>query len=71
MGAPCTQNQCPRAMALYPRLISLPLYPGHDRRSRFSYVADSVKEIAGSAARRRAFAAGSDRDHLGTPWDPY
>lgn len=52
------QNQCPNAMALYPRLISLPLYPAMTIE-QVKYVADSVKEIAGSAARRRAFKAGS------------
>ncbi len=52
------RNACPRAMAIYPRLISLPLYPGMTVEE-VRYVADSVKEIARSAARRRRFAAGS------------
>ncbi|HEY1204521.1 MAG: DegT/DnrJ/EryC1/StrS family aminotransferase [Bryobacteraceae bacterium] len=41
-------NQCPRAMELYPRLVSLPLYPAmtFDQVER---VARSVREILGKA----------------------
>jgi dTDP-4-amino-4,6-dideoxygalactose transaminase len=39
------QNQCPRALALYPRLISLPLYPAMTE-AQVEYVASAVKEIA-------------------------
>ena len=39
------ENQCPRAMALYPRLISLPLYPAMTD-AQVEYVAESAKEIA-------------------------
>lgn len=39
------ENQCPRAMALYPRLISLPLYPAMTE-AQVEYVTESAKEIA-------------------------
>jgi len=39
------ENQCPRAMALYPRLISLPLYPAMTD-AQVEYVAESAKKIA-------------------------
>jgi len=44
------ENQCPRALALYPRLISLPLYPGMTE-AQVAYVAQSVKEIARQARK--------------------
>jgi dTDP-4-amino-4,6-dideoxygalactose transaminase len=39
------ENQCPRCMQLYPRLISLPLYPSM-KDEDVLYVARAVKEIA-------------------------
>lgn len=39
------ENQCPRALALYPRLISLPLYPAMTAE-QVEHTADSVKAIA-------------------------
>jgi len=45
------ENQCPRALALYPRLISLPLYPGMTE-SQVEYVAESVKQVARSARKK-------------------
>jgi dTDP-4-amino-4,6-dideoxygalactose transaminase len=45
------ENQCPRALALYPRLISLPLYPGMTEL-QVEYVAESVKQIARSARKK-------------------
>jgi dTDP-4-amino-4,6-dideoxygalactose transaminase len=41
------ENQCPRALALYSRLISLPLYPAMSE-SQIRYIAESVKEIVNS-----------------------
>jgi len=38
-------NQCPNAMKMYPRLVSLPLYPSMTEQE-VRYVADSVREIA-------------------------
>jgi dTDP-4-amino-4,6-dideoxygalactose transaminase len=43
-------NRCPRALALYPRLVSLPLYPGMSEQ-QVRYVADAVKEIVGMARK--------------------
>ena len=49
-------NQCPRAMALYPRLISLPLYPAM-REEQVRYVGDAVKEVARANRQTRVMAA--------------
>jgi dTDP-4-amino-4,6-dideoxygalactose transaminase len=50
------QNQCPKALELYPRLISLPLYPGMTE-SQVQYVAESVVEIARQTRKAKATAA--------------
>lgn len=47
------RNQCPRAMALYPRLVSLPLYPGLTA-GQAQRVAAAVLEIARNAVGYRA-----------------
>jgi len=47
-----SENQCPRAMALYARLISLPLYP-EMTEAQALYVAESAKEIAFRARRHK------------------
>jgi dTDP-4-amino-4,6-dideoxygalactose transaminase len=39
------ENQCPRALALYPRLISLPLYPAM-MEPEVEYAAQCAKEVA-------------------------
>lgn len=39
------ENQCPRCLELYPRLVSLPLYPSMTEEE-VHYVARSVREIA-------------------------
>jgi dTDP-4-amino-4,6-dideoxygalactose transaminase len=49
------ENDCPRAMALYPRLISLPLYPAMTEE-QVVYAAEAAKEIARRARRSRPFA---------------
>jgi dTDP-4-amino-4,6-dideoxygalactose transaminase len=51
------ENQCPRVLALYPRLISLPLYPGMTE-SQVEYVVNSVKQVARSARKRRVLSTG-------------
>jgi len=51
------RNQCPKALALYERLISLPLYPSLEME-QLNYIADSVQEIARANARRRLVAVG-------------
>ena len=50
------QNQCPRALELYPRLISLPLYPTMTEE-QVRYVGDAVKEVARANRRTRIIAA--------------
>jgi len=39
-----SENECPQCFKLYPRLVSLPLYPSMTEEEVF-YVADSVREI--------------------------
>ena len=50
------QNQCPRAMELYPRLISLPLYPAMTEE-QVRYVEDAVKELARAYRKTTIMAA--------------
>lgn len=52
------ENQCPQALCLYPRLISLPLYPGMTE-AQVQHVADSAKQIARRASKQRAIAVGA------------
>lgn len=44
------QNRCPRALELYPRLVSLPLYPAMTG-DQVDYVVRSAKEIVRAARR--------------------
>jgi dTDP-4-amino-4,6-dideoxygalactose transaminase len=44
-------NHCPKALALYPRLVSLPLYPAMTAE-QVIYVADAVKELVRTARKR-------------------
>jgi dTDP-4-amino-4,6-dideoxygalactose transaminase len=54
------ENHCPRALALYPRLISLPLYPAMTEQ-QVHYVAEAVLEVAQEARKRPAvMVAGAD-----------
>ncbi len=46
------QNQCPSAMALYPRLISLPLYPAMTEAD-VEYVAVSTLDVARGARKHK------------------
>jgi dTDP-4-amino-4,6-dideoxygalactose transaminase len=50
--ASLSQNQCPRALELYPRLVSLPLYPAMTEQ-QVVHVADSVKEIIAAFKKTR------------------
>lgn len=45
------ENQCPRALAMYQRLISLPLYPAMTEE-QVQYVAESVVNVAKNASKR-------------------
>jgi dTDP-4-amino-4,6-dideoxygalactose transaminase len=53
--ASLVHNQCPSAMALYHRLVSLPLYPAMSQQ-QVLYVAESVKEIVRAARKVRLVA---------------
>lgn len=52
------ENQCPRAAALYPRLISIPLYPAMTE-AQVEYVAQAVAAIARDSRRGRPVSAGA------------
>jgi len=52
------ENQCPRACELYPRLISLPLYPAMTEE-QLEYTARAVTEIAHKARKHKLVAVGS------------
>ena len=54
--ASLAHNRCPRALELYPRLVSLPLYPAMNP-VQVRYVADSVKDIVAASRKTRSFAA--------------
>lgn len=45
------QNQCPNALALYPRLISLPLFPAMNE-AQVEYVAKTVRQIARTSRKK-------------------
>ncbi len=49
---PLAQYPCPQAMELFPRIVSLPLYPAMSDE-QVEYVAGVVREIVGRAARIR------------------
>lgn len=51
-------NHCPRALELYPRLVSLPLYPSMSAEE-VQYVAASVQEIIRSAKKTKSIALGA------------
>lgn len=51
------RNHCPRALALYPRLISLPLYPAMSEQDVL-YTARAVKEIAWEFKKAKLYAVG-------------
>jgi len=46
------ENQCPRALELYPRLVSLPLYPGMSE-PEVEFVASAARDILQKARKRR------------------
>ena len=55
---PLAQYACPRALDLYPRIVSLPLYPAMTEE-QVQYVAQSVREIVESSRRVRFVAPGA------------
>ncbi len=55
---PLAANPCPRTLALYPRIVSLPLYPGLTDE-QIHHVARSVREILEAARKPRFVPAGA------------
>jgi dTDP-4-amino-4,6-dideoxygalactose transaminase len=55
---PMAQYACPRALDLYPRIVSLPLYPAMTE-DQVQYVARSVREVLESSRRVRLVATGA------------
>ena len=55
---PLAQYACPRALELYPRIVSLPLYPAMTAE-QVHYVAQSVREIVQNARRAKLLAPGT------------
>lgn len=55
------RNQCQRALELYQRIISLPLYPGLTEQE-VAFVAAAVREIAAAARKTHFVAAGATLD---------
>jgi dTDP-4-amino-4,6-dideoxygalactose transaminase len=53
---PLSRESCPRAMGLYPRIVSLPLYPGLTE-DQVHYVAQSVRDVLDGARRPRFVAS--------------
>jgi hypothetical protein len=49
---------CPRALELYPRIVSLPLYPAMTEE-QVHYVAKSVREVLDGSRRARFVAPGA------------
>src|SRR5262249_10282349 len=52
------QNYCPRALRLYPRLVSLPLYPAMTG-DQVRYVAAVVKDVVHRAKRKKQILVSS------------
>jgi dTDP-4-amino-4,6-dideoxygalactose transaminase len=55
---PLTQYACPRALDLYPRIVSLPLYPAMTEE-QVQFVARNVREVVESSRRVRLVATGA------------
>ncbi|MBV9180550.1 MAG: DegT/DnrJ/EryC1/StrS family aminotransferase, partial [Acidobacteria bacterium] len=52
------ENQCPRALAMYPRLVSLPLYPAMTEE-QVRYVAEAVIKVAEEARKPAVMVVGA------------
>jgi dTDP-4-amino-4,6-dideoxygalactose transaminase len=55
---PLAARPCSRALALYPRIVSLPLYPALTE-DQVHYIAQSVREVLEGARRTRFVASGA------------
>jgi dTDP-4-amino-4,6-dideoxygalactose transaminase len=57
---PIARYECPRALDLYPRIVSLPLYPAMTEE-QVSYVIRSVREVVEMGRREKYFAFGAQQ----------
>jgi hypothetical protein len=55
---PLAQYPCPRALDLYPRIVSLPLYPAMNEE-QVRYVAQTVRELLERSRLVRFLAPGA------------
>jgi dTDP-4-amino-4,6-dideoxygalactose transaminase len=55
---PLAKAKCPRALSLYPRIVSLPLYPAMTEEE-VHYVAQCVREILQRSRKVRFVAPGA------------
>jgi dTDP-4-amino-4,6-dideoxygalactose transaminase len=53
--ASLAHNHCPKALEIYPRLVSLPLYPAMTEE-QVVYVAGEVRNILSRARKSKSFA---------------
>lgn len=58
------ENHCPRALELYPRLISLRLYPTMSEE-RVDYVIASIKEIVRANRKKKMAVVSLAADYMG------
>ena len=58
MAAQLPQNSCPTALDLYPRLVSLPIYPALTEE-HVKYVVDAIKDITHKYSRLKIVAVGA------------
>jgi dTDP-4-amino-4,6-dideoxygalactose transaminase len=63
---PLARNACPRALDLYQRIVSLPLYPDLTE-DEVHYVAQSVREIVESSRRVKFIRPGSPVTPISIP----
>lgn len=55
---PLARDKCPRALDLYPRIVSLPLYPAMTE-AQVQYVAQTVREVLERSTREKFVAPGA------------
>ncbi len=63
---PLSRCACPRALGLYPRIVSLPLYPAMTEE-QVHYVAQSVREVLENARRVQYTKLGASTDAMSLP----
>jgi dTDP-4-amino-4,6-dideoxygalactose transaminase len=66
--SPVAENPCPRALSLYPRIVSLPLYPAMTDE-QLNFVAQSVREVLEGASRSHFAGIGTPVANASTSRD--